>query len=101
MGLQKYRADIKGEPDANGATPWYAKWVGGPSLAKIEACPIDGGLIPPRTVYVRGEPDTFFSQPAACRYRNRTVRGWLGCEDGKWLFHPDRDHLEWLMQRTI
>ena len=85
MGLQKYRADIKGEPQANGAVPFYTKWIGGPSLALVRNCPIRNTVldegVSPRTVYVTGEPDTFFSQPAACKYKGRTLRGYLTSDD--------------------
>lgn len=91
MGLQKYRADESDAPDANGAVAHYARWIGGPSLAKITACPVRNGVMPPRTVFITGESDTFFSQPAACYYRGRTVRGYVTRRDGAWLFNPDRD----------
>jgi hypothetical protein len=84
MGLQKYRADKSGTPCKNGAIPYYTHWIGGPSLALIRNCPTPHG---PRTVYVSGEPDTFFSQPAACRVRGKDVRGFLTCEDGEWKFN--------------
>lgn len=90
MGLQKYRADEAGETCANGAQPFYTKWMGGPSLALIRNCPVDLEGVTPRTVYVTAEPDTFFSQPAACRIKGRDVRGYLTCEDGNWLFHAYR-----------
>ncbi len=73
MGLQRYRADQSDAPDANGAVAHYARWMGGPTLAKVTACPVAKGLMPPRTVYVTGEPDTWFSHPAACRVRGRTI----------------------------
>lgn len=85
MGLQKYRADVKGETQANGATPYYTNWIGGPSLALVRNCPIKNTVIDTgvsaRTVYVRGEPDTFFSQPAACVYKGRTLRGYITCDE--------------------
>jgi hypothetical protein len=91
MGLQKYRADVSDAPDANGAVAHYVRWMGGPTLSKVTACPVARNVMPPRTVYVTGEPDTFFSQPAACSYRGRTVRGYLTRSDQAWRFHPDRD----------
>lgn len=91
MGLQKYRADMSDAPDANGAVAHYARWMGGPSLSKVVGCPVARGVMPPRTVYVTGEPDTFFSQPAACSYRGRVVRGYLTRSDQAWRFHPYRD----------
>jgi hypothetical protein len=88
MGLQKYRADKAGDITANGAQPFYANWMGGPTLALIRNCPIEtkGVSIPPRTVYVRGEPDTAFSIPAACSYRGKIVKGFITCRDGEYLF---------------
>jgi len=86
--MQRYRADISDAPDANGAVAHYARWMGGPTLAKVTACPVARTLMPPRTVYVTGEADTFYSLPAACSWRGRTVKGWLGSDDGAWLFHP-------------
>lgn len=88
MGVQKFRFDKTGEPAPNGAIPLYAVWMGGDSLAGIRNCPCDDHGT--RTVYVTGEPDTFFSQPAAIQVKGRRVTGWIGCEDGNWRFHPDR-----------
>ena len=85
MGLQRYRADIRGETGKNGSTPYYTNWMGGPSLALVRDCPIRNTVIDTgvsaRTVYVRGEPDTFFSQPAACTYKCKTLRGYLTCDE--------------------
>jgi hypothetical protein len=83
MGLQKYRADEVGETQKNGAVPCYTRWMGGPTLALIRNCPVDNRSIPPRTVYIRGEPDTFFSIPAACTYKGRTIRGYVTCDDNR------------------
>ena len=91
MGLQKYRANIAFDPDANGAVAYSARWLGGPSLSLVRNCPTDDPAISPRTVYVTGEPDTWFSHPAACKYRGKTVRGWLGMNDGNWIFHTYKD----------
>lgn len=94
MGLQKYRADIEGEKQKNGGIPWYTKWVGGPSLALIRNCVIQNRDIPPRTVYIRGEPDTAFSQPAACCYKGKTITGYVCSEDGELVFRAHIDQLE-------
>jgi hypothetical protein len=94
MGLQKYRADIAGEPCANGAVPHYTRWIGGPTLALVRNCPTENRAIEPRTVYVRGEPDTWFSVPAACRYKRRTVRGYLTMSDGSYVFRAHDGELE-------
>ena len=90
MGLQKYRADTA-EPQPDGAVRWHARWLGGPSLSKIDNCRLvnlAGGMR--RTVYVTGEPDTWFSQPAACRIAGCTVRGYVTGDDdgnGNLVFH--------------
>jgi hypothetical protein len=87
MGLQKYRADKAGDTQANGAQPWYADWIGGPTLALIRNCPIEakGASIPPRTVYVRGGTE-FSTIPAACSYRGKTINGLIVRRDGELLF---------------
>lgn len=54
--MQKYRAD-QSTAQSDGATLWHALWMGGPSLAKIENCRLDGLAGAMRaTVYVIGEP---------------------------------------------
>jgi len=77
MGLQKYRADYAEEMQADGATPWCTRWVGGPSLALIRNAPTEWGA---RTVYITAAPDTFFSIPAAVTVKGRTVRGYVTTE---------------------
>lgn len=86
MGLEKYRADEQGTPDKNGAIPWYTRWMGGPTLALIKNCPTPYG---PRTVYITGEADTFFSIPAVCTYKGKVIRGWVGMEDEAYQFHEN------------
>lgn len=86
MGLQKYRADIAGEKQLDGAIPYYTKWIGGPTLALIKNCRITGIDLPPRTVYITGEPETFFSLPAACRHRGKTIRGYVTCQGREYYF---------------
>lgn len=88
MALQRYRADASDPPSPNGSVAWYANWVGGPTLSLIRSCPVDEEGVAPRTVYVTGEPDTFFSMPAACKVRGKTVKGWIGREESGWKFHP-------------
>jgi hypothetical protein len=80
MSIQKYRADFAHPASANGAIEWFSRWMGGPTLAKVSNCPTPDG---PRTVYITGEPDTYFSVPAACYVGRRYVRGYVtGTEDG-------------------
>ena len=91
MGLQKYRADVAGEKQANGSTPYYANWMYGPTLSLIRDCVIENGAIPPRTVYVRAEPDTTFSIPAACRYRGKTLTGYITTTENEYVFRLHTD----------
>jgi hypothetical protein len=104
MGLQRYRADKQGAKQANGGTPWYSEWMGGPTLALIRNCfisnaPLDltSELSNPRTVYVRGVADTFFTIPAACRYscikgRERILKGYITIdENGEYYFVAEKE----------
>ena len=85
--MQRYRAD-KSEKQSDGAMVWRAEWMGGPTLAKIVDCRLanlEGE--PRRTVYITGEPDTFFSIPACTRYLGKYVRGYVtGDDDGNLVF---------------
>lgn len=94
MGLQKYRADKAGEKQQNGGTPYYTHWMGGPTLALVRDCKIVNAEIGPRTVYVRGVHDTFFSMPAACRVHGKTITGWIGVDDNQeYVFHVHTEAL--------
>lgn len=97
MGLQKYRADKSGEPEKNGSVPWYTNWMGGPTLALVKNCPVKLTMYEeevavweesasPRTVYILGEPDTFFSLPAAIKFKGKRVNGWIGHNDDGYFF---------------
>jgi hypothetical protein len=98
MGMQKYRADRADLPTANGAIMWRSLWMGGPSPAKVENCPIGGvgAGLSPRTVYVMGEADTYFSIPAAIAYRGKRINGSLYCDEdaGGWHFHPYNNQID-------
>lgn len=83
MGLQKFRVD-ESQLDEHGVVVHYTVWMGGPSIAKLSNCPTPFGR---RTVYVTGEADTFFTIPAACRFRGKSVSGFLTCKDQMWEFH--------------
>lgn len=87
MGLQKFRADEADEPTPNGSVMWRTKWIGGPSPALIRNCPTPFG---PRTVYITGEADTYFSLPAACKVKGKTVRGWVSVSEQGWEFHANK-----------
>lgn len=95
MGLQKYRADKAGEAQSDGATPWFCEWMGGPTLALIRNAPTEWG---PRTVYLTGEPDTFFSIPAAVTVKGHVVRGYITTDDrsgaAEYVFRPHTEARE-------
>lgn len=85
--MQKYRADTATvQPDD--ATVWYAEWVGGPTLAKITNCRlVDLAGDMRRTVYITGEPDSWWTIPAICKIQGRRVRGYVSRdEDGDFVF---------------
>ena len=83
MGLQKYRAD-KSAPQGDGAIVWRTEWMGGPTLAKIENCRWPNLAGYPRVnVYITGEPDTWFSVPAACYYKGCVVRGYVTTDEDR------------------
>lgn len=83
MGMQKYRAD-KSTPQSDGATLWHSQWMGGPSLARIDNCRLVTLSGDPRaTVFIVGDPDSAFSQPAVCSYKGARLCGYVtGTEDG-------------------
>ena len=78
--MQKYRADVS-EVQADGAIVWRSRWLGGPSLAKIENCRLNMAGDPRVTVYITNEPDTFLSVPAICRYMGKRVKGYVTTSD--------------------
>jgi hypothetical protein len=86
MASLKFRVDTE-ETNEHGQTLGYTRWMGGPTLARVKGAACGDGV--PRTAYVTGEPDTFFSIPARVNVGKRSVRGWLGCDDGRWTFHAD------------
>lgn len=93
-GLQKYHA-FGGSTDGpfpNGSIAHYGKTMWGGHLAFVRACPMAGDIaaFPPRTAYVQGGADTFFTIPAAVRIAGKNVRGFLTCDENGWLFTPNR-----------
>ena len=76
---QKYRADTA-TANQDGSTSHFANWLGGPTLAKITNCMCEDGS--PRTVIVTGEPDSFFSIPAATSRKGLTIKGFLTTGEG-------------------
>ena len=84
--MQKYRADTS-RPQDDGAVLWFAEWMGGPSLSKITNCRLNlAGDNWRRTVYITGEPDTAFSQPAICKIRGCRVKGYVTSDDDGLMF---------------
>lgn len=85
--MQKYRADSS-KPQADGAILWFANWLGGPTLAKIKNCRLNlAGGDWRRTVYITGEPNTFFSTPAVCKIRGCRIKGYVTVDnDGLLMF---------------
>lgn len=85
--MARYRAD-RSEPQSNGSLLWYADWMGGPTLSKIENChweSLAGDTLV--TAFVTGEPDTYFSIPAYCNYLGCKVRGYItGNDEGHLVF---------------
>lgn len=55
------------------------------TLQSIQGCLCDDGV--PRYVRIKGEPETFFSIPAATRVNGKTVGGFVTCADGVYAFH--------------
>lgn len=79
--MQKYRSD-KCARQSDGAILWFANWMGGPTLSKIENCRIESLAGEPRaTVYITGEADTMFSIPAKCWYLGKRVTGYVTSDD--------------------
>jgi hypothetical protein len=85
--MQKYRAD-KASVQPDGAMVWHTLWMGGPTLAKIKYCRLANlAGEPRRSVYITGEPDTFFSIPAVTRYMGKRLKGYVtGDDDGNLVF---------------
>ena len=85
--MQKYRAD-KSKTQSDNAVLWYANWIGGPTLAKIENCRLanlEGE--PRRTVYITGDADTYFSIPAVTHYFGKRIKGYVtGDDNGNTVF---------------
>ncbi len=93
MGLQRFRADTSGNKQKNGATPWFTRWMGGPTLSLLRDCPVKVGdvVLEPRTVYITNHADTYFSMPAACIFKGKRITGYVGSEDGEYYFRAHND----------
>jgi hypothetical protein len=83
--MLKYRADFS-ELNADGSKAFFSKWMGGPSLAKIENCRTNLAGDPRVTAFVTGEADTYFSIPAVCSYRGCRVTGYITRDDDGYIF---------------
>lgn len=73
----RYRADCAA-PQPDGSVQWFADWMEGPTLSKIENCRLEnlvGNMR--RTVRITGPADTWFSIPAECTIQGCTVRGYV------------------------
>jgi hypothetical protein len=83
--MQKYCADIS-ETQADGAVVWRSGWH---DLAKIVDCRLaDLAGDMRRTVYITGDPDTYFSIPAVCKIMGCRVKGYVtNDDDGNLVFH--------------
>ena len=66
----------------------FTDWMGGPTLAVVRGALVTG-TDQRRSARVTGEPDSFFSIPAQVSLGGKTVRGWLGCDEGVYVFHPN------------
>ncbi|KRR22150.1 hypothetical protein [Bradyrhizobium retamae] len=77
----RFRSD-RHDAQTDGAKLWYADWMGGPTLARIENCRIEsmaGDMR--RTVTITGHADTFFSIPALCSIGGVKVCGYVTGDD--------------------
>jgi len=84
MASLKYRVDVEQENE-HGQFIGSARWMGGPTVARIRNCRCDDNVN--RTAYVTGEPDTFFTLPARVNIGKQSLKGYLTVKDGLWEFH--------------
>ena len=56
-------------------------------FAKVVNCPIDGTNLR-LTCYAQGYADTYFSVPAATRYRGKRIKGFFTIREGGVVFVP-------------
>lgn len=93
MGLQKYHT-IGEEPEKlpNGSIACRGHTWHGTHLALVRNCPIyrGGEYVQRLTAYVQGEPDTFFSIPAAVKLKGKTVRGHLTIDETGFSFYMSK-----------
>lgn len=84
--MLKYRADTS-KQNSDGSVSYYAQWMGGPSLSKIENCRTNLCGDPRVTAFVTGEANTWFSIPAVCSYKGCRVTGYITSDDDGLIFH--------------
>lgn len=82
----RYRDDIS-EIKADGSIAYYAKWIGGPTLSKIENCRTEINGDWRATVFITGEPDTFFSIPAVMIVKGVRIKGYVTTDNDGMIFH--------------
>jgi hypothetical protein len=83
----KYRSDFSTKQD-DGAIAWFSKWMGGPTLSKVQNCRLHLAGDMRRSVSVDGEADTYFSIPASCSIAGCRVKGYLTTDGDGYLFRP-------------
>lgn len=71
----------------NGQVVWHSRHR---SLAKVDGAICQDGVA--RVARCTGEPDTFFSVPAAVKVKGVSVAGYLIVEDLKWFFRATGKH---------
>jgi hypothetical protein len=87
MGLAKYRSDFADQPQKDGAVVCHSRWMGGTPISRVDNCRLANMAGDMRaTVYVQGEPDTYFSIPAKCYLRGVVVNGYLTSDDDDIVF---------------
>jgi hypothetical protein len=83
----KYRSDFSTEQD-DGAIAWFSKWMGGPTLSKVQNCRVNLAGDMRRSVSIDGEADTWFSIPASCSIAGCRVKGYITTDGDGYLFRP-------------
>lgn len=84
-----YRIDrYEPNPDDPEQQLGFCDGMCGATLTNVKGA-IIAGTSERRAARITGEPDTFFSTPARVSLGGKTVKGWLGCDDGVYTFHPD------------
>lgn len=98
MGLQKFYASptdtFTYANDAVGHRPGGSFDCLGP-FAKVTNCPIEGTDLR-RTCYARDYSDMWFSVPAHCKVRGKTITGYFTVEEDACVFRPYDKHKEFL-----